>query len=86
MQKLWSSHLIRDESKISSSEKICHVASDENEFKTVNDLFVNNDSNSSSSDDFVLTVSFTHSALSVTVSDVTAHQDREQFRDSERKC
>ena len=85
-QKLWSSHSVRDESKISSSEEIHHVTSDENEFKTVNDLFVDNDSNDSSSNNFVSTALFMHSVSSVTVFDVTAHQDREQFRDSEREC
>ena len=86
MQKLWDSHLMRNKSKISSSEEICHVASNENESETVNDLSVDNDSNDSSSDNFVLTVSFMCSVFSVTVLKATACQDREQFRDSKKKC
>ena len=77
---------MRNESKISSSEEICHVALNENEFKTVNDLFIDNDSNDSSSDDFVLTALFMCSAFSVTVFKVTACQNREQFKNSEREC
>ena len=85
-QKLQDSHSVRDELKISSSEEIHHVTLNENEFKTVNDLSVDNDSNSSSSNNFVSTASFTCSVLSVTVFNATAHQDRRQFRDSEKKC
>ena len=77
---------MRDELKISSSEEICHVTSDENESETVNDSLIDNDSNDSSSNDFVSAVLFTHSALSVTVSDVTVCQDERQFRNFERKC
>ena len=50
MQKLWDSCSIKNKSKISSSEEICHVASDENEFEIMNDLFVNNDSNDNVTD------------------------------------
>src|SRR5690625_1681330 len=85
-QKLRDSRLVRDESKISFSEEIRHVASNENEFERVNDSFVDNDSNDSSNDDFVSTASFTRSALSVAVLDATARQDERQFRDFERKC
>src|SRR5690625_1628 len=60
-QKLRNSRLVRDESKISSSEEIRHVASNENEFERVNDSLVDNDSNDSSNDDFVSTASFTRS-------------------------
>ena len=73
MQKLQSSCSMRDKLKISSFEEICHVALNENEFKTVNDSFVDNDSNSSSNDNFVLTISFTHSVLSVAVSATTVY-------------
>ena len=86
MQKLWNSHSVRDELKISSFKEICHVALNENEFKTVNDLSVDNDSNSSSSDDFVSAALFMCFVSSITVSDATACQDEEQFKDSERKC
>ena len=86
MQKLWNSCFVRNKSKISSSEEILHVISNENEFETVNDLFVNNDSNDSSSNNFVLTVLFTCFTFLVAVFDVTTHQDKEQFRDFERKC
>ena len=85
-QKLWDSHLMRDKSKISSSEEICHVTLNENEFEIVNNLFIDNDSNNSSSNDFVSAASFTCFVLSVTVFNVTAHQDKRQFRDFERKC
>ena len=85
-QKLRDSRLVRDESKISSSEEIRHVASNENEFKRVNDLFVDNDSNNSSNDDFVSTASFTRSALSAAVLDATVRQVEEQFRDFEEEC
>ena len=76
MQKLWNSHFIKNELKISSSEEICHVALNKNEFKTMNNLFVDNDSNSSSNNDFMSTVLFIHSAFSVAIFDVTAHQDK----------
>ena len=85
-QKLWNSCSVKDKSKISSSEEIHHVTLNENEFKTVNDSFIDNDSNSNRSDDFMLTILFTHSAFLVIVFDVTAHQDREQFRDFKREC
>ena len=77
---------MRNELKISFSEEICHVTLNENEFKTVNDLFIDNDSNSSSSNNFMLIASFMCSAFSVTVFDAIVHQDKEQFRDSEREC
>ena len=86
MQKLWDSHFMRDKLKISSSEEICHVTSNENEFRIVNDSLIDNDSNSSSSDNFVSAVSFTHSVSLVTVFNMTVHQDKKQFRDSEKKC
>ena len=60
MQKLQNSSFIKSELKISSFDKIHHVASDENEFKIINNLFINNDSNNSSNDNFVLITSFTH--------------------------
>ena len=85
-QKLWDSCLMKNESKISSSEEICHVTSDENESEIINDLSVNNDSNSNSSDDFVSAMSFTHFVLSIAVSDVTVYQDERQFKDFEKKC
>ena len=86
IQKLWNSHLIRDESKISSSEEICHVTLNKNESKIMNNSFIDNDSNSSSSNNFVLIVLFTHSAFSVAVFNVTVCQDKEQFKDFKRKC
>ena len=64
---------MRDKLKISFFEKICHVALNENESETMNDSFVDNDSNDSSSNDFVLTVLFMCSILSVAVLNVTAH-------------
>ena len=86
MQKLQDSHLIRNKLKISSFEKICHVTLNENESETVNNSFINNDSNDSSSDNFMLIASFTCSVFSVTVFDVIVCQDKEQFKDSKRKC
>ena len=77
---------MRNKSKISSSEKICHVALNENEFKIVNDLFIDNDSNDSSSNNFMSATLFMCFAFSVAVFKVTAHQDRRQFRDFEKKC
>ena len=73
-------------SKISSSEEVCHVALNENESETVNDLFIDNDSNDSSSDNFMSAVLFMCSVFSVTVLKVTVCQDERQFRDSEREC
>ena len=73
MQKLQSSYSMKDESKISFFKKICYVALNENEFKTMNDLSVDNDSNSSSSDNFVLTVLFMCFALSVAVFETIIH-------------
>ena len=86
MQKLWDSHLMRNKLKIFFSEEICHVALNENESETVNDLLVDNDSNDSSSDNFVLTVLFMCFVSSVAVFNVTVCQDERQFRDSEREC
>ena len=85
-QKLQNSCLMRNELKISSSEEIHHVTLNENESETMNDLFVDNDSNSSSSNNFMLTVSFTCSVFSVIVFNATVCQDERQFRDSEREC
>ena len=86
MQKLQNSYSVRNELKISSFEKICHVALNENESKTMNDSFIDNDSNSSSSNDFVLTVLFMCSVLLVTVLKVTVCQNKRQFKDSKREC
>ena len=46
----------------------------------MNDLFVNNDSNDSSSNNFILTTLFTHFTFSITVSDVTVCQNERQFK------
>ena len=59
IQKLQNFYFIKDESKISFFKEICHVTSNENEFKTVNDLFIDNDNNDNSSDNFMLIVLFT---------------------------
>ena len=64
---------MKNESKISSFEEICHVASNENESKTVNNLSVDNDSNDSSNDNFILIVSFMCFILLIAVLNVTAH-------------
>ena len=64
---------MRDKLKISSFEEIHHVALNENEFKTVNNLFVNNDSNSNSNDDFVSAVLFMCFVFLTIVFNVTAH-------------
>ena len=85
-QKLWNSCSVKNELKISFFEEICHVALNENESETVNDSLINNDSNSSSSNDFVSAASFTCSASSVAVLKITAHQNERQFRDFEREC
>ena len=85
MQKLQDSYFIKDELKISFFKKIHHVALNENESKTINDLFVNNDSNNSSSNNFILTVLFTCSVFSITVFDVTVCQDEKQFKNFKRK-
>ena len=77
---------MRNELKISSSEEIHHVASNENEFKTVNDSFIDNDSNSSSSNNFISAASFMCFTFSVTVFNATVCQDREQFKDFKKKC
>ena len=70
-QKLWSFHFIKDKSKISFFKKIHHVALNENEFKTVNDLFIDNNSNSSSNNDFMLIALFIYFALLVIVLNAT---------------
>ena len=85
-QKLWNSHSVRDKLKISSFKEVHYVTSDENESETVNDLSVNNDSNSSSSNNFMSTVLFMHFVLSVIIFKMTAHQDRKQFKNFEKKC
>ena len=85
-QKLWDSCSVKNKLKISFFEKIHHVTLNENEFKTVNDLSVDNDSNNSSSNNFVLATSFTCFALLVIVLNVTVYQDKEQFKDFEREC
>ena len=77
---------MRNELKISSFEKICHVASDENEFKIVNDSSVDNNSNSNNNNDFMLTASFMYSVFSVTVLNTTVHQNKRQFKDFEKEC
>ena len=77
---------MRNELKISSSEKIYHVTLNENEFKTMNDLSVDNDSNNSSSNDFVLIVLFIYSTFSVAVFNATVCQDEKQFKDFKKKC
>ena len=77
---------MKNELKIFSFEEICHVASNENEFKTVNDLFINNDSNSSNSDNFMSAVLFTYFIFSITIFNVTVYQDRKQFKNFKRKC
>ena len=72
-QKLWNSHSVKNKLKISSFKEIYHVASNENEFKTMNDLFVDNNSNNSSNNHFILTASFIHFALLIAVFNVTVH-------------
>ena len=52
----------------------------------MNDLFIDNDNNNSSNDNFVLTVLFIHFAFSVAVFDVTVHQNKEQFKNFKREC
>ena len=72
-QKLQDSYFMKNKSKISFFKEICYIALNENESETMNDLFIDNDSNSSSSDDFILIISFTYFALSVAVLNATAH-------------
>ena len=72
-QKLWNSHFIKNKLKISSFKEICHVALNENEFKTMNDLFVDNDINNNSSNNFMLTALFIYSALLIVVFNMTVH-------------
>ena len=64
---------MRNKLKISSFEKICHVILNENEFKTMNNSFVNNDSNSSNSNNFILIISFMCFTLLVTVFNITVY-------------
>ena len=71
--------------KISFFEKICHVALNENEFKTVNNLFVNNDSNDNNNNNFMLTTSFICFTLSVAVLNATVCQNERLFRDFKKK-
>ena len=77
---------MKNKLKISFFEKICHVALNENEFKTVNNLFVDNDSNSSSNNNFMLIASFMCSIFSVTVFNVIVHQNKRQFKNFKKKC
>ena len=86
MQKFQSSYSMKNELKIFLFKKICHVALNENESETVNDLFINNDSNNSNSDDFVLIMSFMHSVLLITVFNITVCQNEKQFKDFKKKC
>ena len=62
-----------NESKISFFEEICHVTSNENEFKIINNLLVDNNSNNNNNNNFVLTVSFTYFVFLVIVFNATAH-------------
>ena len=64
---------MKNELKISFFKKIHHVALNENEFKIVNDLLIDNDSNDSSNNNFILIALFTHFALSVAVLNATIH-------------
>ena len=64
---------MRDELKISLFKEIHHVALNKNESETVNNSLVDNDSNSSSNDNFMLITSFMHSIFSITVLKITAH-------------
>ena len=64
---------MRNKLKISSFEKIHHVALNENKFKTMNNLFIDNDNNDSSSDNFMLTMLFTYFIFLIVVLDVTAY-------------
>ena len=64
---------MKDKSKIFLFKEIYHVILNENEFKTVNNLFVDNDSNSSNSDNFMLITSFMCFIFLVTVFNITAH-------------
>ena len=72
-QKLWDSHFIKNELKISFFEKIHHVALNENEFKIVNNLSVDNDSNDSNSDNFMSAASFTCFISLITVFNVIVY-------------
>lgn len=85
-QKLRGSRPVRDEPKTSPPGEVRHVAPDEDGSGTVDDPPVDNDSNGSSSDDFVSAASSTRPAPPVAVSDATARQDGGQFRDSEGEC
>ena len=66
-------------------EKIHHVALNENEFKIVNNLFINNDSNSSNNDNFMLIALFTPFAFLITVFNVTICQNEKQFKNFKKK-
>ena len=57
----------------------------ENKSEIMNDSLINNDSNDSSNNDFVSTVSFTCSALSVAVLNIIICQNEEQFKDFKKK-
>ena len=77
---------MKNKLKIFFFEKIYYVALNENKFKIINDSFVNNDSNSSSSDDFMLIISFIYFVFLVTVLNVTVYQNRKQFKNFKKKC
>ena len=64
---------MRDKLKISFFKKICHVALNKNEFKIMNDLFVNNDSNDNNNNNFVLIVLFMHFIFLIIVLNATAY-------------
>ena len=77
---------MKNELKISSFKKIHYVALNENEFKTMNNLFIDNDSNNNSSNNFMLTTLFIHFVFSVTVFNATTHQNEKQFKDFKKEC
>ena len=64
---------MKNKLKIFFFKKICHVTLNENKFKIINDLFVDNDSNNSNNNDFVLTILFTHFTFLIIVSDTTIY-------------
>ena len=64
---------MKNESKISFFEKIHHVASNENEFKIVNNLFIDNDSNNNNSNNFISVILFTYFTFLITVLNATAY-------------
>ena len=72
-QKLQNSCFVRNKSKISSFKEICHVASNENKFKIVNNLFIDNDSNNNNSNNFILITLFIYFVFLVIVFNATAY-------------